>query len=137
MPARTNYEAEIHELHDFFAAWFNGSLSNTEASFARLSGVLAESFTFIESHQGRQLSRDEILGSIRAGHGSRPDMRITIEDVRLLHEIGDTLIASYIERQSTSDTETTRRSTVVFVPQSSAPNGLVWRHVHETWITRS
>ncbi|NDJ34560.1 MAG: hypothetical protein GYB64_07810 [Chloroflexi bacterium] len=132
MTAVPPYEAEIRELHDFFAAWFNGTLNETR--FVRFTDVLAMDFTMITPDARAVRARDDVLDDVRGGYASRTGMRIWIEDVRLLHTIGEVLVVSYIEKQAVDDRETARRSTVLFAPQDDTPNGLLWLHVHETWI---
>jgi hypothetical protein len=129
-----NYAAEITELHDFFAAWFNGHIANNDETFARFDDVMYESFTMITPHARAVRSREDIINGVRQGYGTRPEVRIWVEEVRLLHRTAHMLVVSYVEKQQTPDRETARRSTVVFAPAPELPNGLRWLHVHETWV---
>jgi hypothetical protein len=48
---------------------------------------------------------------------------------------GGLTVATYEAWQRHADgTVTGRLSTVVFRDQAGTPNGLVWAHVHETWL---
>jgi hypothetical protein len=124
---------EIEALHQFFEGWLSGERSNTDASFRRLDRALAPDFQLIHpSGDGR--SRDDILTGLRAAHGSQPGLTIEIRNVQLRGTGERLLAATYEEWQRSADTEDGRLSTVVFARRSEAPNGLRWRHVHETWL---
>lgn len=125
---------EIHELHQFFQEWFNGSLADSDEGFARFSDVLAPGFTIV-APDGVERGRDVILDTVRAGRGSDVGARIWIEHVQIRHTLRETIVATYEEwRRSAGQTPKGRLSTVVFGRDESAPNGLVWLHVHETWL---
>lgn len=130
----SHYEREIVELHEFFQAWFNGDLPDTDASFQRFAGTMGPDFAIVSP--GGQLSgRDPLLKGLRSMHNARQGSRIWIENVVLRQEIGDMLIVTYEEWQQTPDTEARGRlSTVVFQKQAGLPNDLLWLHVHETWL---
>ena len=62
------------------------------------------------------------------------DYAIEIADVELAWEAGDAVVVTYIEKQERRGIKTARRATALFVESSSAPNGVEWRHLHETWM---
>ena len=61
-------QKEVIELHQFFQDWFNGKLESSDESFKRFSGVMEKSFEIISPDGGR-MTRAEILGRVRGGHG--------------------------------------------------------------------
>jgi hypothetical protein len=64
-------------------------------------------------------------------------LRIAIEDVRVLVEGPEFVVAGYREVQTRADGGGDARvATVVFGREEAAPHGLVWRHLHETWVER-
>ena len=69
-------------------------------------------------------------------HSSRDsrDVRITIRNVETQWRHRDAVAATYEEWQEQAEFVTGRLSTVVFVVDDGAPNGLRWEHVHETWV---
>lgn len=128
-----NWKQEIVELHRFFAGWFRGELPPTDAAFSRFSTVTGADFVII-TPAGRLIARAELLPSLRAAHGSRPDLRIWIERAKLRQQLGGIRIATYEEWQRQGESISARLSTVVFQDQAGVANGLVWLHVHETWL---
>ena len=44
------------------------------------------------------------------------------------------VVASYQEHHQLTERRNARLSTVVFTRDPSAPNGLLWFRVHETWM---
>ena len=57
-----------------------------------------------------------------------------IERAQLRFDSADLLVATYEEWHQTGDRTTARISTGVFRHEAGAPNGLLWLHVHETWL---
>jgi hypothetical protein len=140
MAERLNYpltlapwHTEIVELHAFFQGWLDGTLPATDAVFARLADTIETEFTLI-TPSGEIITRTPLLSQLRAAHESRPNWRMWIENAQLLVENSDLTVATYQEWQQTGDATTVRISTAVFRNCSGTPNGLVWLHVHETWL---
>lgn len=126
-------EKEVRELHRFFQDWYRGDLE--DQAFEHFSGVLGEGFTIILP-DASVLARETIVDAVRTQKGSDKRARLWIENVRLNQSGDDFLIATYEEWQSGEDgLARGRLSTVVFTRDEDMPNGLVWRHVHETWLS--
>lgn len=127
-------KTEICQLHDFFQAWFTGALANTDENFTRFAAVMAAGFAIINP-SGKLTERPALLTGLRAAHGRQPGIRIWTQNHQLRHQAGDLTLVTYEEWQTTAAGETTARSsTVLFQAQAGAPNGVVWLHVHETWL---
>jgi len=124
------WHREIVELHDFFEAYFLGTLPADDVH--RLD-VLADDFTFV-GPDGSRSTREQTVGAITAGHAHTESLRITVTDAELLVDGGDTVVARYVENHELSSGSNHRVSTVVFSRDDAAPNGLSWRTVHETWL---
>ena len=131
-----NCEAEIVALHRFFMDWFRGTLPDTDAAWARVEGVLAPGFMLI-SPEGCVFQREGLLEAVQGQHASRPppevfEIRVQGLETRCVGE--QIVIATYEEWQRTSDGEIGRQSTAVFERRDTAPHGVSWLHVHETWL---
>lgn len=126
-------EREIIGLHDFFQAWLEGSAPATEAAFARFLHATAPSFTLI-SPDGSVAGREATAGWIRAAHGTRPGFRLWTDDHRLCAGDDDWALVTYREWQTHGGTTTLRLSTALLTADAQAPAGLLWVHVHETWV---
>ena len=124
-------EREIVELHQFFQDWYRG---NDDAEFDRFDQALSDGFIIIMP-DGRILGRDIIIEAVRGQHDSDSQAELEIRNVRL-HEVHDnTAIFTYEEWQGRGGEDMRGRlSSVVFAFDDQAPNGLVWLHVHETWL---
>jgi hypothetical protein len=82
---------------------------------------------------GLLVSRALVLDRLASTRMS-PDFRISISDLSLVADLGDSVLLRYIEEQY-RDTKTTRRlATALFTVEKRAPCGVVWRHLQETWI---
>lgn len=130
-----NYHDEIVELHRFFEKWFNGEIDENDANFERFVDVLDDGFHIINP-EGRMAAREPLVRWIRGAYASQPDLRIWVDNIQLQQQHKDVLIVTYKEWQETTSTLTARQSTVVFREDEAAPNGLIWMHVHETWLSR-
>lgn len=126
---------EIDELHAFFEAYFLGSIPADDVS--RFADALDPSFTIVNPNDGRVADRDATLAMVRDGYAHASDFTITCSDHRLLHATEATIIAEYVERHDWTDGRSNARlSTVVFAVDPTAPNGVRWVRVHETWLGR-
>lgn len=126
---------EIDELHRFFEDWFVGSLPATDEAFQRFEDVLASDFVII-GPGGLELERAAILDRVRGAHASRSggEFSIWIENARVRECLVDRCLVTYEEWQRAGDEPRGRFSSVVFGVRADAPNGVEWRHVHETWL---
>jgi hypothetical protein len=126
----SKWREEIEELHDVFEAYFLGLIDSLE----RVDAALAVDFTIVGPH-GVESSRVETMQALIDAYGHTTSLLITVTEPRLLVETGDLLMASYIENHQLVDRTNHRCSTVIFSKDDTGPNGLLWRRVHETWIT--
>ena len=125
---------EIKELHDFFQAWLEGSLPPTDAAFARFAQATAAGFTLI-GPDGSVTRRDETAAWIRAAHGTRRGFKLWTDEHTLRAAGEDWALCTYREWQTRDGATTVRISTALLVADSTAPAGLSWVHVHETWMS--
>jgi hypothetical protein len=125
---------EIHELHDFFQGWLEGSLPPTDAVFVRFTAATAPDFLLI-GPDGSLAGRDDTATWIRAAHGTRRDFQLWTDEHVLRTSGSDWALATYREWQTRDGVTTVRLSSVLFTADPAAPAGLLWRHVHETWLT--
>lgn len=125
--------AEVVDLHRFFVDWFVEARAN-RVDFGRFERVMGEGFSMI-APSGQVLDRDAVVGHVRESRATCDDgFAISIEDIRPGWQTGDTIVVSYIEAQQRAGKHSRRRSSAVFTTSSSAPNGVEWRHLHETWL---
>lgn len=140
MSSHNRVNCEIIELHEFFQQWYRGELPNTDEAFERFSRVMALDFQIILP-DARVLDRDAILGHVRRGHGENReaagDFTIEIRHVRHRLTVGEIIIATYEEWQGDGEHQRGRLSSVVFAKSDAMPNGLQWRHLHETWLVKA
>jgi hypothetical protein len=121
--------AEIRRLHLGFERWFNG---DDTFDFEEIAAALSEDFTMFPP-DGSAIAREALLDGLRSAFDTRP-VRIRIDHPVILWERRGATLAAYEEWQESDDHVTARRSTVLFTDHRDAPGGLLWRHVHETWI---
>lgn len=126
-----SWKAEIVELHELFEAYFLG----TTDSLDRMEAVLADDFTFA-GPDANSTDRDGTIAAVKAGHAHTESLMIRTVEHRLLFEDGDIVAAEYVEEHELASRTNRRLSTVVFSRDDAAPNGLLWRRTHETWIDR-
>ena len=134
---------EVIELHDFFMAWFRPVTAETAMlDLDRCAAALAPDFQQI-GPDGQAYPRDLLLQRLAAARGCRPaGFVIEIEDIRPVWQNDAAILLDYVERQyclepSKADAvsgETWRRSTAFFTLSTMAPQGVVWRHLQETWL---
>ncbi len=115
--------------------WFNGTLENSDAEFARFTTVLHPDFSMV-TPSGETLDRDTVLELVRGAHASADaaaPVRIEIHNLVDRVVSGDGALVTYEEWQFVDDLLQNRRtSTAFFFAAPAAPAGVVWRHLHET-----
>jgi len=129
-------ETEIVELHRFFEDWFMGRLDDSDETFERFAGVMAEGVTMI-TPDGSVTGRAELLRSLRSAHGAfnkNGSISIRVTNIQPRQASDDNLLLTYEEWQDTGQGERGRVSSVLFHRRPDTPNDLEWLHVHETWI---
>jgi hypothetical protein len=125
--------AEVIDLHRFFVDWFVAARAD-KADFSRFETVMGEGFSMI-APSGHILDRDAVVEHVRSSRASCDDgFAISIEDIRQGWQDADTIVVFYVEAQLRGGKHSRRQSSAVFTTSSSAPNGVEWRHLHETWL---
>ncbi len=128
---------EVVDLHVFLQDWLTGTLPRDAASFARFADVIAEPFLVI-SPRGTVTDRAALLPEFEASHGAlaaqAADFRIWVQDYRCLQTWEDRALVFYEEWHKLGDQTSARVTTALFQRRAEAPNGVVWAHVHETWL---
>lgn len=123
---------EVELLHRFFARWFNGTAAPAELAEIFLPRMDPE--TFFVSPDGYRLERDGLVSMFEEAHGSNPDFRIAVREVRLLREIGDTLLITYSEWQRGARASARSENGRVTSALLRRGQPFKWLHVHETWL---
>ncbi len=125
--------AEVVDLHRFFVDWFVEARAGT-VDFSRFERVMGEGFSMI-APSGQILDRNAVVDHVRDSRASCDDgFAISIEDIRPGWQTADTIVVLYVEVQLRAGKHSRRQSSAVFTTSSSAPNGVEWRHLHETWL---
>lgn len=128
------WQTEIIELHEFFEAYFLGTIPLD--ALGRADAAFHHDFTMVGPH-GELRNRATILQMLHDGHAHTRQLEISTSDHTLVIDDADTVVATYVERHhQPDDHDNARRTVVVFVRDEAAPNGLAWRHAQETWLDR-
>ncbi|MBB4566680.1 hypothetical protein [Rhizobium leucaenae] len=127
-------KVEIIDLHRCFSNWYNSD-DPDPADFSRFEKVLGEGFHIVTPDDGRIIERDSIISHVRANHSCfHGDFIIEIEDIKPGWEAAGIIVVTYIEAQCRAGAWSRRRASALFTENSSMPNGVEWRHLHETWL---
>jgi hypothetical protein len=119
---------EVIELHALFVELFTGRLRD----FSRCEAVFSPELEMV-TPEGRLVNRAQILEGLKKVK-ARADFRITIHNIAPVAEDAGSVLLRYIEEQY-RDGETTRRlSIALFETAGTAPCGVAWRYLQETWI---
>ncbi|MER9653804.1 hypothetical protein NKJ26_09830 [Mesorhizobium sp. M0152] len=125
--------AEVIDLHRFFVGWFVAARAD-EVDFSRFERAMGEGFAMV-APDGQVLDRAAVVDHVRSSRATCDDgFAIAIEDIRPGWQSADTIVVFYVEAQLRAGRHSRRQSSAVFTISSSAPNGVEWRHLHETWL---
>ncbi|MGV1791164.1 DUF4440 domain-containing protein [Rhizobium sp. A37_96] len=125
--------AEVVDFHRFFEGWYDAATADG-IDFGRCERTFGQAFRMIPP-TGRIFDRNETIELIRANRASfRGDFTIEISDIRASFETDDAIVLTYVEAQSRAGKYSRRQASALFTASSSAPNGVEWQHLHETWL---
>jgi len=125
--------AEVIDFHRFFEAWYDAKTADN-TDFGRCERTFGQAFHMIPP-TGHIFDRAETIELIRANRASfHGDFSIEISDIRSSFETEDTIVLTYVEAQSRAGKYSRRQASALFTASSSAPNGVEWQHLHETWL---
>ena len=127
-------QAEVVNRHHFFVEWFTGRAS--EAELAASLRAFAPDMVMIEP-DANTIGRDEVVAMVTGARGKRPEnfeIRVALISARSIDS--QTVAVVYDEHQVIDGVKSARRSSAVFSADKDAPEGVVWRHLQETWITQ-
>ncbi len=125
--------AEVLDFHRFFEGWYDAATADS-IDFGRCERTFGQAFHMIPP-TGRVFDRAQTIELIRANRASfHGDFSIEISDIRASFETADTIVLTYIEAQSRAGKFSRRQASALFTASSSAPNGVEWQHLHETWL---
>ena len=125
--------AEVIDLHRFFVDWFVAARADT-VDFSRFERAMGDGLSMV-TPDGKVLDRNAVVDHVRSSRASCDDgFAISIEDIRPGWQDADTIVVVYVEAQLRAGKHSRRQSSAVFTTSSSAPNGVEWRHLHETWL---
>ena len=138
-------EQEVRGFHAFLRDWLAGAVPRTAGTFERFSRAMDDGVEVI-SPLGTVTRRDALVGEFEALHGrlaadaaatadaGADAFDIWIENFRCRWVRGDHAMVVYEEWHRRRGAASARLSTALFRREEAAPEGVVWLHVHETWL---
>ncbi|MBB6487214.1 hypothetical protein [Rhizobium lusitanum] len=125
--------AEVLDFHRFFEGWYDAATADS-IDFGRCERTFGQAFHMIPP-TGRVFDRAGTIELIRANRATfQGNFTIEISDIRASYETADTIVLTYIEAQSRAGKFSRRQASALFTASSSAPNGVEWQHLQETWL---
>lgn len=125
--------AEIMALHRFFVEWYDKATADS-ADFGLFERAMGAGMRMIPP-SGAILDREAVVGYVRANKGAFDgDFDIEITEIHPVWEDRHAVLVTYVERQRRAGARTARLASAFFLENPSAPNGVEWRHLHETWM---
>jgi hypothetical protein len=115
----------------------NDALADTDDVFTRFTSALHPDFSMVVP-SGEILDRDTVVDLVRGAHASADrtaPIRIEIRNLADRFVGGELALVTYEEWQFAGDRLLNgRTSTACFVLAPASPNGVEWRHLHETLL---
>ena len=112
-----NWRDEIIQLHEFFEAYFLGTVPEDDLS--RMDAALSPGFTHLGPH-GEVTDRAGTIAAVRAGYAHTQSLEITITEASLLAESDGLIVCRYVENHALTAGSNHRWSTAAFVPDEGA-----------------
>ncbi|MFC6894898.1 DUF4440 domain-containing protein [Nonomuraea dietziae] len=125
--------AEIVRHHRVIEDWLTGR--GARSDLPTFADAHTPAFTLI-TPDGEALPLPSVLAVIETAYGAVPTLAIAIRDVKVVASAESFVVATYEEHHG-GQNPSVRRATVVLVRDATAPHGLRWTHLHETWTRLS
>jgi hypothetical protein len=123
---------EIEALHAFFVAWFTGA--DDQLDFRLCEDAFGPGFEMV-SPDGRRHTRAAVVTRLRQARGSaRGAFDIVVLGSREIWSAREVISMGYVERQLRDGQVTRRRSVALLTQDMSAPRGMLWHSLAETWM---
>ena len=119
---------EIDRQHELLARWL-GSEAPREV-LDELRAAHTDDFTMVTT-DGQPLDNTALFDALAGARNARPGLRILTSQVELVAELGEGLLARFLETHVDHGHTSSRRVTVLFRIE---PGGPRWRYLHETAI---
>ena len=128
-------------LNEGIQSWFNGSVSETDDTFAEITSAAHGEFSYVFPGGGTSVD-GAFWSELRLAWGTNREIRMATPRryTRLLVEDGSLVVAEAIELQSGARAvdrpRHARRTTLILTRKQGAPEGLlIWR-LHESIVPR-
>ena len=104
-------------------------------SFRQFKDATSDSFSIVPP-SGELIPIKNLSDGLYNAYNKRPGLDIKVKNMKIQHNMGDFYLATYEEWQlEKGETEWRGRiSTALLSRDEKAPAGLMWHHVHETWL---
>ena len=130
-------QAEVVQLHEFFVDWFNGTCEHSEAYFdTHFVSRFDDEYQMVMPN-GVLFTRATMFPEMYNAYGSS-QFKIQVRKIEARDVGADLSIATYEEWQkgalNSEPSNNGRVSSGLFRTDASAPNGVRWVHLQETWL---
>ncbi|MEM8742256.1 MAG: hypothetical protein AAGE13_12290 [Pseudomonadota bacterium] len=129
--------AETKRLHVVLEDWLVGAVAKTDTAFLPFSEALAPELEVI-SPNGSRTGHAALLSEFYGIHGvlaeDRAAFRIRVENAAAREIAPGLALATYEEWHERGEEMSARLTSVLMRAAPDAPGGVVWLHVHETWL---
>lgn len=120
-------------MHEVIEDWLTGAL----ADIGPFADALAPAFRIV-SPDGETREREAVVASMHDAHGSHagtsPSFAVEIRDLEHRELAAGCHLVTYEEHQRVEGTWEARTSSAWLREDETAPGGLAWVHLHETWL---
>ena len=123
---------EIEALHGFFVAWFTGQ--GDDLDFRLCEAAFGDGFEMV-APDGRRHERGEVVQRLLQARGNAQGaFEIAVINPRKIWSAGDAIVMGYVEHQLRDSQSTRRRSVALLTREPTAPRGMHWQSLAETWM---
>lgn len=123
---------EIEALHAFFVTWFTGQGDHQD--FRLCEDAFGAGFEMV-APDGHRHDRSEVVQRLRQARGSaQGTFEIAVIEPRKIWSAGDAIVIGYVEFQLRDNQSTRRRSVALLTREPTAPRGMHWQSLTETWM---
>mmetsp|Transcript_1270 Transcript_1270/g.2281 ORF Transcript_1270/g.2281 Transcript_1270/m.2281 type:complete len:147 (-) Transcript_1270:312-752(-) len=129
---------EVIRIHAFFVDWLTGRYPNSSEIFWKGCGKAFSKDLVLINPSGEVSRNGDLRYELQKAYGNLEgsNFNMKIRNFQVLQSHPDWCLTMYEKWHYHGSITTARQCTALFRPNPSAPNGVEWVHIHETWSCR-
>ena len=118
-------------LHEWIEEVFSNRLGKGQDCLISIGEELNDDFNMVTT-SGGSVKKNKVRDMFDSSIGSRPDLKIDVKEVRVIHQFNENYLVKYKEKHFMNGASSERCSTALI---EVCGNRTTWKYLHETLVS--